>query len=361
MQEKTYTPPQGPDIWQRLAAEERPLVVYGMGNGADKLFDRLEKIGKKPVAVFASDDFVRGQSFHGYRVQRLAEVEEAYPSFVILVSFATRLPDVMAYIYRLAEKYPLFLPDMPVVGEQYFDAAFVKAHERELKETYALLTDDLSREIFSSVVLYKYTGDITYLKNACSTTAQDIACLAERKIRVAVDGGAYNGDTVKTMQACFPDLRKIYAVEPDPKNFKKLEKLSADQKTSCFIQPVNAALWDCVGAGAFQSSGNRNSSLLAASYQHSEVTTRLLTVDEIIKDTYVDFVKYDVEGAEREAILGTRETILRCHPALGVSVYHRSEDLFAIPILLKNMCHNYRFYLRRTACLPAWEIMLYAV
>lgn len=361
MQRKIYTPPVGPDLWERLAAEERPLVVYGMGNGADKLFDRLDKIGKKPVAVFASDDFVRGQSFRGYRVQHLSEIEEVYPSFVVLVSFATRLPAVMAYIYQLSEKYPLYLPDMPVVGEQYFDAVFVRAHEQELKNAYDLLADDLSREIFSSVVLYKYTGDIHYLKNACSTAEEDLSCLSEHNIRVAVDGGAYNGDTVKAMQESFPKIQKIYAVEPDPKNFKKLKKISADQETGSSILPIHAALWDRVGAGVFQSSGNRNSSLLAASYQHNEVTTPLLTVDEIVKDDVVDYIKYDVEGAEREALLGSQGTILRCQPALGVSVYHRSEDLFAIPLLLENIYPNYRFYMRRTDCLPAWEIMLYAV
>ena len=361
MQGKRYTPPTGPDLWERLAAEERPLVVYGMGNGADKLFERLEKIGKKPAAIFASDDFVRGQSFRGYRVQRFSEIREAYPSFVILVSFATRLPDVMAYIYQLAETYPLYLPDMPVVGEEYFDAAFVRAHAQELKDAYALLEDDLSREIFSSVVLYKYTGDIRYLKNACSTADDDLACLGGRDIRVAVDGGAYNGDTVRAMQASFSGLRKIYAVEPDPKNFKKLSKISAEQENGCSVLPIHGALWDRAGAGVFQSSGNRNSSLLAASYQHHEVSTPLLTVDEIVKDDGVDYVKYDVEGAEKEALLGTRETIRRCRPALGVSVYHRSEDLFTIPLLLKNMYPNCRFYLRRTSCLPAWEIMLYVV
>ncbi len=361
MQRKIYTPPSGPDFWEILANEERPLVVYGMGNGADKLFDRLEKIGKVPAAVFASDDFVRGQSFRGYRVMRFSEIKETYAHFVILVSFASRLPDVMANIYRLAEEYPLYLPDMPVVGEEYFDAAFVKAHEQELKDAYDLLADDLSRDIYDSVVQYKYTGDITYLKNAYSTMEEDLACFGGRHIRVAVDGGAYNGDTVKLMQATFAELQKIYAVEPDPKNFKKLIKTQADQKDTCSVIPIHAALWDRVGDGFFQSSGNRNSSLLGASYQHIQVSTPLLTVDEIVRDDTADYIKYDVEGAEKEALLGTQKTIARCHPILGVSVYHRSEDLFSIPLLLKNMCQNSKFYLRRTACLPAWEMMLYVV
>ena len=33
------------DVWDVLSRESRPIVVYGMGNGADKLFSRFEKYG----------------------------------------------------------------------------------------------------------------------------------------------------------------------------------------------------------------------------------------------------------------------------------------------------------------------------
>ena len=39
----------------------------------------------------------------------------------------------------------------------------------------------------------------------------------------------------------------------------------------------------------------------------------------------------DVEGAEKEAILGSLETIEKHRPALMISLYHRSEDIFSLP------------------------------
>ena len=48
------------DMWDRIAADTRPIAVYGMGNGADKLFERLGKYGVSVSDVFASDGFVRG-------------------------------------------------------------------------------------------------------------------------------------------------------------------------------------------------------------------------------------------------------------------------------------------------------------
>ena len=75
----------------------------------------------------------------------------------------------------------------------------------------------------------------------------------------------------------------------------------------------------------------------------------------------LDFIKYDVEGAEREALLGSQEVIRRDSPALLVSAYHRNRDLFELPLLVHKLNPTYRLYLRRMAGVPAWDINLYAV
>ena len=66
------------ELWQTLREEGKPIVLYGMGNGADKIISVLESKGMEFADVFASDDFVRGQLFHGKKVLRLSEVEEKY-------------------------------------------------------------------------------------------------------------------------------------------------------------------------------------------------------------------------------------------------------------------------------------------
>ena len=52
-------------LWDRLKATDKPIVLYGMGNGADMIIEVLEAIGVQYRDVFASDEFVRGHSFHG--------------------------------------------------------------------------------------------------------------------------------------------------------------------------------------------------------------------------------------------------------------------------------------------------------
>lgn len=357
MQKNNMLLPGGEDIWTILSREERPIAVYGMGNGADKLFLKLAEIGKTPVAVFASDEFVRGQSFRGYRVMTLAEVEEAYSDFVVLVSFATRIPEVMEQILALSARHPLYLPDMPVVGDTYFTRAFMEEHAEDIFRVYARLADDVSKKIFSDVLAYKITGDVSHLEKTCTAPEEEYALLSEKTIQTAIDGGAYNGDTAAEMMKFLPALSRIYAVEPDPKTFKRLQKFAADHEN---VLPIHAALWCEAGDARFSSAGNRNSSLIGASYEHKDVSVPLMSVDMLAKER-IDFIKFDLEGAEREALLGSRETILRDRPALAISLYHRSEDLFLLPLLLDEMRSDYRFYIRRRRCFPAWEILLYAV
>ena len=51
------------DAWDIIKSTDRPIVVYGMGNGADKLFDRLASMGVTPTDIFASDGFVSGINY----------------------------------------------------------------------------------------------------------------------------------------------------------------------------------------------------------------------------------------------------------------------------------------------------------
>ena len=69
----------------------------------------------------------------------------------------------------------------------------------------------------------------------------------------------------------------------------------------------------------------------------------------------------DVEGAEKEALIGSRETIEACYPTLLISLYHRSRDIFELINTVRDSYPAYRLFLRRLRCLPAWEIDLIAV
>ena len=348
--------PINEDMWDKLQKETRPIVVYGMGNGADKLIDRFDKYGISVSDFFASDGFVRGHTFHGMRVKSFSEIKETYPEFVIVLSFASNRADVLEMLETIDREYEMYVPDMPVAGEEYFDREFYNAHYGEITEAYSHFSDIDSKNAYANVINYKLTGKMSYLNNAYSTKDELYSEIASTPIRNYVDAGAYNGDTAKEAIAYFPELESIVAIEPDPKNFKKLIKF-ADTVEKPEIRTVNAAVWKGNGDGEFSSSGNRNSSISSTtSYQHKDTDVSLISVDSL--GLSPDFIKYDVEGAELEALLGTDETIRMSRPTLLVSLYHRSCDIFDIPNFLARKYPFYRMTLRRLKCLPAWEIDL---
>ena len=108
---------------------------------------------------------------------------------------------------------------------------------------------------------------------------------------------------------------------------------------------------------------NRNSSLCNQTYNAPEDTVQLLPLDRLVERYGLspDYIKYDVEGAEKEALLGSTATIEKYAPILQISVYHRSEDLFELLFLARRLCPGARFLLRRRECLPAWEIDLFVL
>lgn len=74
---------------------------------------------------------------------------------------------------------------------------------------------------------------------------------------------------------------------------------------------------------------------------------QVTSIDEHFPDDEITFIKMDIEGAEIEAIRGAENVIRRCKPKLAISVYHKRNDMFEIPLLLHQMYPGYKFYLRQ--------------
>ena len=89
------------DLFTYLKHTEKPIVMYGMGNGADKILAALTERGIEIADFFASDGFVRGHSFHGKTVLSYSAVKEKYGigNFIVLLSFASSLIQHIAFYW----------------------------------------------------------------------------------------------------------------------------------------------------------------------------------------------------------------------------------------------------------------------
>lgn len=350
--------PDTPDVWERIAASGDPVAIYGTGNGADKIIDELDRRGISVSAVFASDGFVREREFRGHRVVSYGEVCRKLGSFTVLLAFGTSRVDVTENILRIASERTLLCPDTPAFGDLLFDSAYYRENYDVFLSLYSSLADDESRRVLSLILSYKLSGSLSpLLDSASDDPAAGILDLGRYK--TIVDLGAYTGDTVRGAIEKMPRLRLVYAFEPEPHAYKKLLAY-ADTVTVPRVVTYNAAAWSSKAVLEFISCSGRGSSASAA--RHSKTKVRLtdtLAVDDVV-GADVDLIKFDVEGAEAEALRGAAGTIRRDTPDLLVSAYHRTEDLLSLPALIKELCPEYRLYLRRERGIPAWGINIYA-
>lgn len=341
--------------WEKLQAETRPIFIYGMGDGAEKIMRVFREKSIPLAGIFASDDFVRGHSFAGYKVRKLSEIEEQVEDFVIVLAFAAGYQSLVDKIVEIGKRHTLIVPDVPVAGGGLFTYDYCLEHAAELEAVYGMLADDESRRVYASIINFKISGDICYLLDVTTPKAE-----IYRKIirltpnEVYVDLGAYNGDTIaEVLQYTRGKYIRIYAVEPDRKNFKKLCKYLDGMR---YVNAYHAVAWCKDTTVPFSTKAGRQSAVSAFG---QEIEAR--SVDSILKGRPATIIKMDVEGCEREALWGASQTIAHFSPKLMVSLYHRNEDIFALPLLIRRLNPGYDLYIRHQLYIPAWETNLYAV
>ncbi len=343
------------DIWNFVKHTEKPIIIYGMGNGADKIMNELQRLGVPVTGVMASDDFVRGQTFRGFPVRKLSDFEKELSELIIIIAFGSQREDVIEHLLSLARKHTVLAADVPVYGENIFNMAFYDVHQKELQEVEKILADDLSRKVLKNVVKFKLTGQMPYLTEVFSDKKEAFTILKLTDQESYLDLGAYRGDTIEEFLHCTGGhYRHITALEPDRKTFRKLKDYAG---TFPDTQLWNMGIWGSDCNLSFRNSLGRGSSVQNAGGQCLAVTK----IDTLYQIQQVSYIKMDVEGAEKQALSGGIHTLQRDKPKLNLALYHRSEDIFELPLLLHKIQPAYKIYLRQHPHIPAWDLNLYAI
>lgn len=341
------------DIWTYLKTATKPIAIYGMGDGCDKIFAVCEKKGIPISGIFASDEYVRDKTVHCFALTSYAKLKERLGDMIVLLAFGVFRPDLMERIKALSEKEELYAPEVPLFGGGLFDGDFYNENRDRLQRVEALLADDLSKKVFRALVEYKLTGRIDPLFTCETEKKDDLLQLVPYKTGdVYADLGAYDGDTVLEWDELHPDHGAIFAAEPNPKTFIKLCNNTKDVRD---VHPLPYAIWNKDEPLTFNGKSGRS----AAVDSEGKTQVEARRIDSVIPQAH--FLKYDVEGAEKEALEGSAELIRRDAPALCVSAYHRTEDLFAIPLQVLNLQPKYKVYLRHSPYVPAWDTQFYFI
>jgi FkbM family methyltransferase len=145
---------------------------------------------------------------------------------------------------------------------------------------------------------------------------------------VVLDGGAHVGTFSKFALA--HGARRVIAFEPDPVNADCLQRNLDSELRSGAVVVVRKALWNHSGALALSRGENSAQSKASDSVEApTGESIPAITIDEavrVLRLDRVDFIKLDIEGAERKAIEGAAETLRRFRPRMVLCTYHRPDD-----------------------------------
>lgn len=209
-------------------------------------------------------------------------------------------------------------------------------HGDALGEVFGALEDEGSRSVYASLIRGRLEGSSDYFK-VSRYREYDHPQVGARPGDVVIDAGAYDGDTARSFAWRMRGRGTIVALEPSPENFRRLR-----QRWIPGLEPLCLGAWNSEATLCFD--GDGGSGRLR---DDGKRQVRVAPIDRIVVDRRlprVDLLKLDVEGAEREALEGAQETLIRHRPKLQVSIYHRARDLFDLPLWLSARLDGYRYY-----------------
>jgi len=175
----------------------------------------------------------------------------------------------------------------------------------------------------------------------------DVYQTAGHKVRkgdIVLDCGANLG--VFTRKALSMGASKVIAIEPVPDNIvsmsKTFEKEIAEGRV--IIAPVGVWNKDDVLKMTMFDNSVLDSFVMRerdeAIAQEKQLELPLTTVDALVAKynlERVDFIKMDVEGAERQALAGAKQTIAKFRPRMSIATENLEDDYLAVPRTIKGI------------------------
>lgn len=234
---------------------------------------------------------------------------------------------------------------------------FYDRHEKRLKWLEENLADEKSKKALNDYIFQRMSG--VYRKECYEWNQyfpDDIIHLQQEE--TFVDCGAYLGESTVDFINCLQiqgihTYKKIISIEAEKQNFMKLKD---HLKSYSNVETVYAGVWSETGILLIRSGYGDNSSISDEGTEPVEVKS----VDDIVKEERVTYIKMDIEGSELKALYGAEKTIRKYKPRLAVCIYHKPEDLVEIPWYIHSLRDDYQFYIRNHSPYGI-ETVLYAI
>jgi FkbM family methyltransferase len=350
---------------ERVKRNGRPIILYGAAKMAERIHSYLKKHDAPVTHVAVDAQYLPGKPFAGHDVMPIEDILRQYEQANYIVAFGAR--SGMDHIY---EKLTPAAAEIVWCDAGYgtvdeidqeiaFFGSLASVNKERLENVYAALEDTLSRETLAAYVAQKTTGvfgEYERYYRPDQYFPDELVTLRENEI--FVDCGAHHGQSVtafrgKLARDNIRSCQAIYSFEPAQPNYEKIMASTGD-----------ALDWTVIPKGVWSTDTTLSFHLEGAASgvtSGGSVTVEVIALDSFFAEKACTFIKMDVEGAEIQALRGSRQTILRHRPILAVCLYHKPEDILIIPDFIKRLAPDYRLYIRAHDKPATLELVLYAI
>lgn len=339
----------------QLAEKYTNVIIYGAGSNGKVMYKFLKNLGVNVVA-FLDIKAKEGQKFDDIPVELPCSINittEMKENTVLLAldKFKHDVNEIKCYLKTLKYENPVYDHNILCRASLYhldrlynLSSIDFDIEEKNILQGLDLLADDMSREIFVDFLRARLTSNFenTIVNEKLTACAKVDIPLSKGYARF-IDCGAYVGDTFKDVITHHKEFDTYIAFEPTLQTFEQLTitvNTYSDYYKTAYLYPLGVADKnayvrfddDLDGANVITKNGKN--------------TILTVKIDDVIKNIEPTMIKMDIEGAEISALNGAKETIIKYQPDLSICVYHRTDDLWKIPLLLKELVPEYKFYLR---------------
>lgn len=349
------------------------LILFGAGGFGRRTLNGLRQVGIEVICFTDNNELLWNEKVEDKIVLAPSEALKKYPEALYMVTIwsdiighpvpeireifkANNSDNIPISFFSLYWKYPeTFLPyfglDLPHKTVTNLDS---------INRVFSLFVDEISKREYLAQIRWRIWFDYENLSFPDSQKQYfplDILKISFNE--VFVDCGAFNGDTLTNFLKINDNKFSQYiAFEPDPLNYLKLKKSISDLDTSLQqrILSFELALSNESKVIKFDAKG----SLQSSENLDGNIEVKCVSLDEKFYENKPTFIKIDAEGAEPEIIDGAIKIIKDYSPVLAVSVYHKFDHLWTLPLKISEITPNYKYFLR-PHCKACWDLVLYAI
>jgi FkbM family methyltransferase len=328
-----------------LIASLRRVIIFGAGSGGRDTKRFFEK-RQIEIVCFADNDLQK----HGTHLDGVPVVN---PNTLtgyndeIAIAIASDWSRDIALQLRLLELQNYFYFGLGFDDNRFCKClvpAPIQGNLNRLKAVFDLVEDIESKRVFLGLLKFRLSLDPAFVVTSEYPQYMHPQVRPENGYTI-IDGGAFNGDSASDFLKAMNGQGRVFSFEPSRNNFNQLLERIVNEQLSHTVKAVNAGLWR-----ARQKMYLRQTSENAQQFQTGE--TGETAIDVMDLDSFVienglrvDLIKMDIEGAESQALQGSKRTISEQHPRLQICLYHLPDDLWSIPLWLKDLNSQYRFHL----------------